>query len=236
VIESFVDLSYRGLSLGRRIKLTQVRPSSGYLEHPTPMPVGTAIAISTDDGIALDAVVTHVHEQVGGSDRVPGMTVKPALADQKLTAWWAERVTLAEQEPPRRLERSRSVTVRPRTHTVPAPPPAGAIEDPAGTRTTSVMDVVDQDQLAQLTRPQDETLTGGAGDHPVIDDGKPTTVMAAVDPSELGLSSSGSMPADAVEEEEDEGDASDPGAPEGAGTEGDDKTPKGSVKRRKKRR
>jgi len=50
VNESFVDLTYRGLSLGRRIKLTQVRPSSGYLELPSPMPVGTLVAISTDDG------------------------------------------------------------------------------------------------------------------------------------------------------------------------------------------
>ena len=43
VSESFVDLTYRGLPLGRRIKLTQVRPSSGYLELAAPMPVGTAI-------------------------------------------------------------------------------------------------------------------------------------------------------------------------------------------------
>ena len=41
MIESFVDLTYRGLSLGRRIKLTQVRPTSGTLELVSPMPVGT---------------------------------------------------------------------------------------------------------------------------------------------------------------------------------------------------
>src|SRR5688572_11683667 len=55
--ESYVDLTYRGLALGRRVKLTQVRPSAGYLELPTPMPVGTTIAIVTDEGVALDARV-----------------------------------------------------------------------------------------------------------------------------------------------------------------------------------
>src|SRR4051794_35535233 len=34
--DAFVDLSYRGLVLGKRIKLTQVRQASGYLEMPTP--------------------------------------------------------------------------------------------------------------------------------------------------------------------------------------------------------
>src|SRR3954470_16011466 len=86
--ESFVDLTYRGLSLGRRVKLSQVRPSTGYLETPAPMPVGTAIQIATDDGITLDATVTAIHEQTGGSDKPPGMIVKPALAGEASEAWW----------------------------------------------------------------------------------------------------------------------------------------------------
>src|SRR5262249_44950456 len=67
VLESFVDLTYRGLSLGRRVRLSQVRPSSGYLELPAPMPVGTQIALATDDGVTFDATVTWIHEQVGSS-------------------------------------------------------------------------------------------------------------------------------------------------------------------------
>src|SRR6185503_15102690 len=94
-MESFVDLAYRGLSLGRRVKLTQVRPSTGYLETPAPMPVGTMIAIATDDGHHLDAIVTSIHEQVGGSDKHPGMTVKPKL-EGATAAWWKERVALPD--------------------------------------------------------------------------------------------------------------------------------------------
>src|SRR3569833_2416655 len=56
--ESFVDLTYRGLTLGRKVKLTQVRPSSGILEHVSPMLVGTSIVIASDDGSLFDAVVT----------------------------------------------------------------------------------------------------------------------------------------------------------------------------------
>jgi len=256
VIESFVDLSYRGLSLGRRIKLTQVRPSTGYLEHPTPMPVGTAVSIATDDGIVLEAVVTHVHEQVGGSDKVPGMTVKPALAEQQLQAWWRERVALPELEPPKRVERSRPITVRPRTHTVPTPPPPAAVAldrptlvdavvvdvpvDPpeiAMSKKTMVMNAVDQELLENLTRnPNDiERLTRSTGEHEIVDDGKQTLMMEAVDPAALGLdvTASGSM---AAADDEDDSDGDDkPENGDGNGS-GDDKKPKGSVKRRKKRR
>lgn len=255
VTESFVDLSYRGLSLGRRIKLTQVRPSTGYLEHPTPMPVGTAVSIATDDGIVFDAVVTHVHEQVGGSDRVPGMTVKPALAVDKLEEWWKARVALPELEPPKRVERGKSITVRPRSHTVPTPPPTIAVPDPdavvvdvpelpdQNTKKTMTMDAVDQEMLEQLTRdPNDaERLVRTTGEHPIVDDGKRTIIMEAIDPAAYGIdvsasgsmlaASSGSLPA-ADDDEEDDPDPSDD-KPE---TPGDDKKPKGSVKRRKKRR
>jgi len=131
--ESFVDLTYRGLPLGRRIKLTQIRPSTGYLEHPTPMPVGTRIAIATDEGVGIDAVVMQIHEQVGGSDQPPGMTIAPALAEGAPASWWKERVALPELAPPPPPQGG-AVLVLPRTRTVESPPPAGAEEraDDAG--------------------------------------------------------------------------------------------------------
>jgi hypothetical protein len=129
VNESFVDLTYRGLSLGRRIKLTQVRPSSGYLEMPTPMPVGTQVAIATDDGVQLDATVAWIHEQVAGADRPPGMVVLPDLGAEPAAAWWKARVALPDDESPRPRRPTRPVTVRPRSHTRPTTPPAGAIAD-----------------------------------------------------------------------------------------------------------
>lgn len=135
VNESFVDLTYRGLSLGRRVRLSQVRPSTGCLELPAPMPVGSRIAIAAEDGTAFDAIVTAVHEQVAGSDRTPGMIVAPALAAEPAAAWWAARVSLADDDAlrPRTATgagRSRPATVRPRSHTTPTPPPlAGGTTD-----------------------------------------------------------------------------------------------------------
>jgi hypothetical protein len=198
VIESFVDLNYRGLSLGRRIKLTQVRPTTGYLEHPTPMPVGTHVAISTDEGVSFDAVVTHVHEQVGGSDKAPGMTVRPALADDRASSWWTARVALPELEPPKPVTRPRAITVRPRSHTIPEPSkevadPTAIVDDVSDEiiddgKKTTLMDAVDPELIAQLTS---RTTTG---EQPVIDDGKKTTVMDAVDPellAQLGMRTTG---------------------------------------------
>ncbi|MGE0870230.1 MAG: hypothetical protein AB7P03_16820 [Kofleriaceae bacterium] len=132
MIESFVDLTYRGMSLARRVKLTQVRPSTCYLEMPAPMPVGTTIRIATDDGIELEATVTAIHEQVGGSDKPPGMTVAPKLAgdaSDPAVAWFKARVALPEETAPE-PSRTRSMTVRPRSHTVPQPPPSDALEAP----------------------------------------------------------------------------------------------------------
>ncbi|MDQ3334903.1 MAG: hypothetical protein M4D80_07070 [Myxococcota bacterium] len=137
-IESFVDLTYRGLALGRRIKLTQVRPTTGYLELPMPMPVGTQISISTDEGVTLEATVAEIHEQVGGSDRVPGMIVKPVLAADAASSWWQARVGLPEDERP---DRGRSITVRPRTHTVPAPPPTGPEQQPLAKEVTETKEL-----------------------------------------------------------------------------------------------
>src|SRR6185503_19484391 len=107
VNESFVDLTYRGLSLGRRIKLTQVRPSSGYLELSSPMPVGTQVAIATDDGVAFDATVAWIYEQVTGTDRAPGMVVIPELGADAAAAWWRSRVALPEDDAPRPRRPSR---------------------------------------------------------------------------------------------------------------------------------
>lgn len=89
--ESFVDVSYRGLDLGRRLKLRDLRPEAGYLEIPLPMPVGTQIELVTDDGLKIAAHVTHVHEQVAGSDVHPGMRIKPHLGGAAVK-WWQSRI------------------------------------------------------------------------------------------------------------------------------------------------
>jgi hypothetical protein len=244
VNESFVDLTYRGLSLGRRIKLTQMRPSSGYLELPSPMPVGTHIAVAADDGVQFEATVAWIHEQVAGSDRPPGMVVIPELDADAAAAWWKAHVVLPDDELPRPRPRSRPVTVRPRSHTRPtAPPavaladdrpaikadlearvaaaagvepPAPAIEPPITAGISSEHAIVhpDDDDEPEMTVSTDEEpapeplpVLRRTGEHAVVDDGKPTTIMQSVDPEALGLD----FPA---------GEVTDPGRP--ARTDGTD--------------
>jgi hypothetical protein len=166
VIESFVDLTYRGLSLGRRVRLSQVRPSAGYLELPAPMPVGAEIAIAAEDGTAFDAVVTGVHEQVAGSDRTPGMIVTPALAAEAAAAWWAARVSLPDDDAlrPRAIGpgRSRPATVRPRSHTPPTPPPLQGETTEATT-----------DEVPTIIADLDARVTAAAGLAPARPDADP---------------------------------------------------------------
>ena len=215
MLESFVDLTYRGLSLGRRIRLTQIRPSSGYLELAAPMPVGAQIAVIADDGAAFDAIVIGVHEQVSGSDRVPGMTVTPALGDAAAAAWWTSRVQLADDDAlrPRHATggRTRPATVRPRTRTAPTSPPGGVTlevptiiadlearvtaaaglaprhDDPHEARTV-VMPFHEIEAIAAQSRPDSvPPPMRRTGQHEVVDDGNHTTIMETIDPALLGL-------------------------------------------------
>jgi hypothetical protein len=161
--DSFVDLSYRGLALARRVKLTQVKPSTGYVEMPTPMPVGTRVAIATDDGVSIDAVVAEIHEQVGGATATPGMLVRPAL-DGAGAEWWQARVT--------------------------APDPV-APTDPEELRRTDPMlpqTIVGRRMSGEVAVPEliDDGRDTGVMDA-IQDDGKATMMMDAVDLAALGL-------------------------------------------------
>ena len=213
--ESFVDLSYRGLALGKRIKLTQVRPTAGYLEMPAPMPVGTAIGIATDDGVLLEATVTEVHEQVtgprmepggpaptGGAERAPGMMVKPKLDADAARTWWQQRVSMPELEKPTPAPAADGkVTVRSRR----ASGEQGVPELVDDGRNTAVMSVIDDSAAAEVLI---ESSTDPSITNPSLpaqqleDDGKRTMMMNAIDLAALGLdpetvasASSGSMPA-----------------------------------------
>jgi hypothetical protein len=194
VIESYVDLTYRGVSLGRRIKLTQVRPSSGYLELPTPMPVGTQLAVATDEGVAFDATVTWIYEQVGGADRGPGMIVRPRLTSDLAAAWWTERVALPDEEPVR-VTRTRPVTARPRTHSKPVPVAPEPVAERSATivadlnaRVAAAAGVVVAPAAPEPPRaPEPEPVIRRTGEHDVVDDGYATMIMASVDPTAIGL-------------------------------------------------
>lgn len=244
MIESFVDLTYRGLSLGRRVKLSQVRPSTGYLETPAPMPVGTLIQIATDEGITLEAAVTGIHEQTGGSDKAPGMTVTPKLAGEASESWWRARVAYPDEvkAAPAITRTPPPVTVRPRSHTTPEPLAMATVVEPdqaatdvipvvAEGKPTMIMPAVDQELLESLSRPSGEIeqLVRSTGEHEIVDDGKRTTIMDAIDPASLGLDfgtgNSGTFPAVT---DEDSG-------PTSTNGNGDDKKSGGAKKKRKRR-
>jgi len=215
MIESFVDLTYRSLPLGRRVKLTQVRPSTGYLELPAPMPVGTKIAIATDEGVGFDAVVTYVHEQIGGVDRQPGMTITPALGDDKASSWWKARVALPElpAKPVMTLPRASAPSVIPRgrrTAEMPGVPEPKPEITPLPTGTPPVID--DGVRTTVMQAIDDPALIDQLPNDPVLlDDGKKTIVMEAVDVRALGLdpSSTGEIPVVEVGDEDSDDDKSD---------------------------
>jgi hypothetical protein len=225
--ESFVDLSYRGLALGKRIKLTQVRPTTGVLEMPTPMPVGTAIGIATDDGVLLEATVAEVHEQVTGSDRAPGMMVRPKLDADAARTWWKQRVSMPELEKPTpQAAADGKVTVRSRRA---SNSDAGVPELVDDGRNTAVMSVIDDSAAAEvlIESSTDPSITNPSMPvQPLEDDGKRTMMMDAIDLAALGLdpsASSGSMPAVT---DEDSG---------GTGNGNGDKSESKSKKKRKRR-
>lgn len=200
--ESFVDLSYRGLALGKRIKLTQVRPTTGYIELPTPMPVGTTIGIATDDGVLLEATVAEVREQVTGSDRAPGMVVKPKLDGEAARTWWKDHVSMPEPEKqaPQAAADGKVTVVSRRMSGETAVP---EVMDDG--RNTAVMSVIDDATVAEVpvettdpSLPRVSAELAAVAQVPIVDDGKRTVAMDAVDLAALGLdpaSSSGSMPA-----------------------------------------
>jgi hypothetical protein len=229
--ESFVDLSYRGLALGKRIKLTQVRPTTGYLEMPMPMPVGTSIGIATEDGVLLEALVTEVREQVTHSDKTPGMLVKPKLDTDAARTWWTSHTELPQEKPvkdaPPPDATGKVTVVSPRMSGQTAVP---ALVDDG--RNTAVMEALNDDAVVVdvpeegVPRLTDRTMAAVTAPDttPLADDGKSTMMMNAVDLKALGLdpaASSGSMPA--IKDDGDSG-----------GANGDKPEPK-SKKKRKKR-
>ncbi|HWO18117.1 MAG TPA: hypothetical protein VNO30_05055 [Kofleriaceae bacterium] len=215
--ESFVDLAYRGLSLGRRIRLSQIQSGSGFLELPAPMPVGTKISIAADGGVTIDAVVTQIHEQVGGSDRAPGMVIAPALADGAAAAWWHERVVLPEGVAPE--SRAAPAAAAPAMEepaaaalAVAAPAAAApATEEPAAAAPAAAAPAAEEPAVAApaaaapaaaapvAAAPAEEPVATeapaaaldaealGVGDTPLVDDGKRTVMMQSVDLHALGL-------------------------------------------------
>lgn len=183
--EAFVDVTYRGLEVGRRLKLTQVGPSTAYLEHGTPMPVGAQVELAVAEGLVIPAVVLRVHEQVAGAEQAPGMRVRAAGLEGAAAGWWQERVSCADPTIP-----EEQATPMPRTMPVAVVPvPAATIAAAPGVKTaapeaktmmmTAVAPPPDDEEAPQSVEMEaDEPPEGGEAE----DEAPKTIMMEAVAP------------------------------------------------------
>jgi hypothetical protein len=102
--EQFVNVTCRGLEVGKSLKLLDFGPSTAFLEAATPVPVGTPLEITTDNGLTIAARVVRVQEQVAGAETAPGMRVAVELGS-KAKGWWAEQVSRTDPVIPEPVRR-----------------------------------------------------------------------------------------------------------------------------------
>jgi hypothetical protein len=179
--ESFVDVSYRGLELGKRLKLRDVVPEAGYVEIPLPMPVGTEIELVTDEGLKIAAHVTQVHEQVAGAAAHPGMRIKPHLGGAAVK-WWQARIdagaVAAEEAAARAKAEAEARATKAAEERAKIEAEAARLATLPGNKATMVMS----------TDAVKEALAAGEAVEGYVDDGQKTEAMAAVDLEALGIS------------------------------------------------
>ena len=169
--EVFVDVTYRGLELGRRLKLREVGPSTAYLEHGTPMPVGAEVLLATDEGLSIPVTVVRVHEQVAGAEMPPGMRVQASGLDGAAAGWWRDMVSRDDPQIPE-LEVAPMRRPKPLE---PPPMPAPVIDDaPAAQPVAASEPPVPADPPTEKMLPVELEA----------EDERPTTIMTAVAPPE----------------------------------------------------
>jgi hypothetical protein len=174
--EVFVDVTYRGLELGRRLKLREVGPSTAYLEHGTPMPVGAEVLLATDEGLSIAVTVVRVHEQVAGAEMPPGMRVQASGLDGAAAGWWRDLVSREDPQIP-------ELEVAPMRRPKPLEPPPMPRPPPA----------IDDAPPAEEVEPAAASGEPAPADPPTekmppveveAEDERPTTIMTAVAPPE----------------------------------------------------
>jgi hypothetical protein len=98
--ENFVEVTYRGIEVGKGLKLTELGPSSAFLEFEKPLPVGAHLDMETDSGFAITGVVQRVHEQVADAEIAAGMRLRVDSLVGAAEAWWASKVTREDPQIP----------------------------------------------------------------------------------------------------------------------------------------
>jgi hypothetical protein len=170
--DSFVDVTYRGLEVGRRLRIRDFTGDVAYVEVPTPMPVGSPLDLATDEGVTIAAVVARVHEQVGGSDRPPGMNVRATL-DGAARAWWDAQVGAPTPVPV------------PAPVPMPAPVLAGSGAASSAGIPLPISPEVTEPSGAEsgpiLVPPLERARTASGGNGEIVDDNKRTQTMSTTD-------------------------------------------------------
>jgi hypothetical protein len=202
--EHLVDVTYRGLELGRGLRLSHVGSRSAYLACDAPLPVGSELLLAVADGPRIAVRVLRVQEHPAVLP--PGMRVGVIGLEEEAQAWWEARVTGPDPvipEPARMHEiddRSRGEAGLADAATgadAPAGAPAG--EGSAGAA-APIDDVVDEpesfdDQMVAGADEVDGTEPvesdggaeedSGAGDGAARRRGRSTEVMSAVEIEEM---------------------------------------------------
>lgn len=216
--EDFVDVTWRGLEVVRKARLRSTGARTAYVEHGTPMPTGSQLAIRTADGHELHAIVARVQEQIGGRTEPPGMEVRIEATGAAAT-WWLARAEAAAhheaavpatvEDEPRRVAARPTMVMPIGAVPVSAPPtmPPPSPEAPAAQAAPGVpVAAPETGPTRPSQRPADDTRTtdpmaavpeladaGDAiptgiddsvdrpGDPVIVDDGKRTMIMPAVD-------------------------------------------------------
>jgi len=85
--EMFVNVTYRGLVMGERLRLRPIDAASAHVEHSAPMPVGTELVVVSDGEVRTVVRVAQVHEQHEAATEPRGMRVI-AQAARGAAPWW----------------------------------------------------------------------------------------------------------------------------------------------------
>lgn len=218
--EAFVDVAYRGLEVGRRLRLREVGPRTAYVEVGTPMPVGAGLVLRTDEGVSIAAVVIRVHEQVAGADMPPGMRIRTEALDGAAAGWWQALVTRGDPDIPEPEQGPVALTfeVAPQAHD------------------TAVMKVAEVAEVVPAPAAPPEGGNGESDADPHTLSASHTVVMSAVEISEitgLPVEDDDSGEADAAPDDAEAGER-DAGGNGAAGSNGDEM--QGGRGRRRKRR
>ena len=236
--DAFVDVSYRGLEVGRRLKLHDVGPNTGYLEHGAPMPVGSGLMMRTDEGLSIPVVVIRIHEQVAGAELPPGMRIKAETLGGAEASWWQDLVSREDPEIPE-LPMSPVVPMppsEPAEASEPAEPPEPAeAPEPAAPQAHDTM-IMDVPELAAVLAAAEGSGNGAAGKREAAPNAGRTVVMSAAEIEDI----TGEPEADESDDGDEAGEPAPPQVESGGngtpGSNGDELRGKARGRRRRRRR